>query len=163
MLTLSDFFITVVNMYKDAILENLNETIENMEPIEGFNDCIAEKTCYRIGEYWTLTYDFDLFKKQLGQNYSDDQQVLDYIFKNCNYDKNSFIKYIKDATPEKALVGVRFGFGDNKNIAVFDYDLCVLSLMEEDEMEEMDAIEYLDFNTVDAYVGEYTPCFLMYT
>jgi len=159
-------------------IDSLRETIEIMEPIEGFDDCISEKTSYRFGEYWVLTYDFDKIRKKLGKNFTENQ-TLNYIYKNFNYKNNCFVKFFNKITPNKlsklygndmlyadgfkdALVGVRFGFDDNKNIAVYDYDLCVSTMMEQsEEMDEMDAIEYMEYNTVGAYVGEYTPCFLM--
>lgn len=37
--------------------------------------------------------------------------------------------------------------------AVYDYDLMVESLMNEDNMSELDAIEFIDYNTLNAYVG----------
>jgi len=63
---------------------------------------------------------------------------------------------------DEALIGVRFGFDENKNIAVYDYDRCIDSILAESdgEMEECDAIEHMEYNVTGAYVGEYTPCFL---
>lgn len=155
-------------------LEYLSDHIENLEPIEGFNDCVADKTSYRMGEYWTLTYDFDKFRNKLGMS---EAEFLNHIYKNFDYNKISFVKFISKPTRNKiakydnkilfadgfdnALVGVRFGFEDNKNIAVYDYDECITALTDEQDMDEEEAIEHIEYNTLGAYVGEYTPCFLM--
>jgi hypothetical protein len=44
--------------------------------------------------------------------------------------------------------------------AVYDYDRCVKVFMRRDKMTEEDAIEFMDFNVVGAYVGEATPLFV---
>jgi len=158
-------------------LKKLSDIIEYLELIPGYNDCILNKTCYRIGEFWSLTYDFEKFRKKLNANW-DENEVLNYIYKNYNYKDNFFVKIIENPTREKiaeydnkmlfcdgldeALIGVRFGFDENKNIAVYDYDRCIDSILAESdgEMEECDAIEHMEYNVTGAYVGEYTPCFL---
>ena len=58
---------------------------------------------------------------------------------------------------EKALIG--FGYRHNQQIAIYDYHRCVEVLVERDGMSEDDAIEYMDYNVVGSYVGEYTPIF----
>jgi hypothetical protein len=45
------------------------------------------------------------------------------------------------------------------SVAVYDYDECV-RVLREDGMTEEEAIEYMDYNVVDAYVGEHGPLFL---
>jgi len=47
-------------------------------------------------------------------------------------------------------------------IACYDYDKCVVLLMKRDKMSETEAIEYMDFNVVGAWVGEGTPAFLVH-
>jgi hypothetical protein len=158
-------------------IKNLTDQIENLDPIPWFDSCITNKACYRIGEFWSLAYDFDKFSRKLNKNFSE-IEVLNYIYKNYNYKDNLFVKFIDEPTREKiatyddkilfcddldgALVGVRFGFDENKNIAVYDYDKCVECIMSEtdEEFTEIDAIEYMEFNITGSYVGEYTPCFL---
>ena len=44
-------------------------------------------------------------------------------------------------------------------IAVYSRQLCVECMMEEG-MDDEEAIEYLEFNTFNAYVGEKTPLFI---
>ena len=57
---------------------------------------------------------------------------------------------------DDAVIGV-----DTYGRVVYDYDKCVDILMEEDDdLEYIDAIEYMDYNVTGAYVGEYTPIFI---
>lgn len=44
---------------------------------------------------------------------------------------------------------------------VYDYGKCVQILMERDGMSEEDAVEFMEFNVVSAYVGEDTPAWMM--
>lgn len=60
---------------------------------------------------------------------------------------------------EDALIGL--GWQHMKLLAVYDYAKCVEILMERDEMTHEEAIEWMEYNVVGAYVGEYTPVFLM--
>ena len=46
-------------------------------------------------------------------------------------------------------------------IALFDYDKCIAILVERDGMEWSEAVEYMDFNVIGAWVGEHTPGFVM--
>ena len=43
---------------------------------------------------------------------------------------------------------------------VYDYDKCMEILMERDSMTEHEAHEYMEFNVVNAYVGDFTPIFI---
>jgi hypothetical protein len=45
-------------------------------------------------------------------------------------------------------------------VACYDFETCVKILMERDGMSEDDAVEFMEFNVVGAYVGELTPLFL---
>ena len=54
-----------------------------------------------------------------------------------------------------AIVGVE----PNSMRLVYDRDKMIGILMTDEEMEEIDAIEYLEYNTWNAYVGEKTPIF----
>jgi hypothetical protein len=58
---------------------------------------------------------------------------------------------------EDALVGHTQG---PNLVAVYDYDICIQILMDRDEMSCMDAVEFMDFNVLGAYVGEKTPVFV---
>jgi hypothetical protein len=57
---------------------------------------------------------------------------------------------------EDAIIGVE----PNSMKIVYNRNKMITILCEEDEMEEIDAIEYLEFNTWNAYVGEKTPLFI---
>jgi len=46
------------------------------------------------------------------------------------------------------------------SLVVYDFERCVGILMERDGMTEEDAVEFLEFNTVGAWVGPRTPLFL---
>ena len=46
------------------------------------------------------------------------------------------------------------------SVAIYDYEKCVRIFMEKDGMSREDAIEWMEFNVVGAYVGEHTPMFL---
>tara|TARA_R110002126_G_scaffold252929_1_gene395997 strand:+ start:538 stop:789 length:252 start_codon:yes stop_codon:yes gene_type:complete len=58
---------------------------------------------------------------------------------------------------ESALIGIS---GGSNPVAVYDIDLCIKSLVEEDGIEEEDALEHFYYNTVGSYVGEKTPVFI---
>jgi hypothetical protein len=55
-----------------------------------------------------------------------------------------------------AIVGVE----PNSMRLVYDRDKMIGILMTDEEMEEIDALEYLEYNTWNAYVGEKTPIFI---
>lgn len=51
-----------------------------------------------------------------------------------------------------AIIGTDYG-----GRIVYDVDLMIAILVTEENMEEIDAIEHLNFNVLCAYVGEMTP------
>lgn len=59
---------------------------------------------------------------------------------------------------EDALLGLGTRF--THPVAVYDYERCVRVLVERDGMTEEEAVEFLEFNTTGAYVGESTPVFV---
>ena len=59
---------------------------------------------------------------------------------------------------EEAFVGVVESFG-NEPKACYNYDTCIDILMK-DDMDYGEALEYLEFNVTQAYVGERTPAFI---
>lgn len=59
---------------------------------------------------------------------------------------------------EDAFLGLGRHF--NRELAVYDLEKCIKILMERDGMDEDEAIEFLEFNTLGAWVGEHTPIFL---
>lgn len=61
---------------------------------------------------------------------------------------------------EAALIGVARRCGQ-PTLAVYDYELGVKVLIERDGMTYEEAVEYLEFNTVGAWVGGNTPIWLV--
>lgn len=57
-----------------------------------------------------------------------------------------------------ALIGVVNG-ACRQPVACYDYARCIEILME-DGMDELVACEYMEFNVIDAFMGEMTPLFL---
>ncbi len=57
---------------------------------------------------------------------------------------------------DDALIGI-----DQVNyVAVYDVDKCIEILVETSSMTFKEAEEFFEFNTLNAYVGEYTPRFV---
>jgi hypothetical protein len=61
---------------------------------------------------------------------------------------------------EAALVGVAQRCGQ-PTLAVYDYDLAVKVLVERDGMTHEEAVEWMEFNVVGAWMGEHTPVWLV--
>lgn len=60
---------------------------------------------------------------------------------------------------EEALVGIARRCG-KPALAVYDYELAIEVLIQRDGMDYDEAVEFLEFNTVGAWVGEGTPLWL---
>jgi hypothetical protein len=60
---------------------------------------------------------------------------------------------------DEALIGTVSG-ACRQAVACYDYRKCVEILVKRDGMDEEEAEEFLDFNTLGAYVGELTPLFV---
>lgn len=60
---------------------------------------------------------------------------------------------------EDALIGIGMKKGSEDSL-VYDYEKCVEILIERDGMSHEEAIEWMEFNVVDAYVGPTTPIFV---
>lgn len=59
---------------------------------------------------------------------------------------------------EEAEIGIGRGFSGGR--IIYDYDKCVQILVSRDEMSQADAIEYMEFNVVNGWIGEETPIFI---
>lgn len=59
---------------------------------------------------------------------------------------------------EEALIG--FGTRFNNPVTIYDLNKCIAILVDGDGMSHEEALEYMDFNVLGAYVGEETPIFL---
>lgn len=62
---------------------------------------------------------------------------------------------------EDALIG--YGTQFNKDLAIYDYEECVIVLMKRDGMSDEEAREYMEYNVCGAYMGNNTPVFLRET
>jgi hypothetical protein len=60
---------------------------------------------------------------------------------------------------DSAIIGVAEGIGMKPCLA-YSYSKFIEILMEQSEMTEEEAVEYMDFNVCGAYVGEQTPIFI---
>lgn len=60
---------------------------------------------------------------------------------------------------DEAILGVIQVKG-RPDVVCYDYEKCCEILCERDKMTYAEAVEHMDFNVVDAYVGEETPAFL---
>ena len=58
---------------------------------------------------------------------------------------------------EDAFVGVGESFAAAPK-ACYNYDACIDILMK--DMDEGEALEYMEFNVTSSYVGEFTPAFI---
>ena len=67
------------------------------------------------------------------------------------------VKYLTDSSYDTALIGV-----SHDDRAIYDYDLMVEWLMEEEDFTEEEAVEWIDYNTIRAlpYMGEDGPIVL---
>ena len=61
---------------------------------------------------------------------------------------------------DEAILGVIRCKG-REDVACYDYGRCVAILIKRDKLSAEDACEHMEFNVVDAFVGDGTPAFLM--
>lgn len=57
---------------------------------------------------------------------------------------------------DDAIIGIE----ERSGRLVYDVDMMIHILIKDEEMSEEDAIEYLDYNVIGAYVGEQTPIYI---
>lgn len=58
---------------------------------------------------------------------------------------------------EKGFMGVLRRYGHDHPIALYDYEKCMRILMTRDGMDEGEAAEWIETNTLGAYLGDSTP------
>ena len=75
--------------------------------------------------------------------YSEDQEIEIKVFSNPSY--------------KSSIIGISY---DNR--VIYDYDLMIEELMEEEDLSFEDALEFLEYNTLRAlpYMGEDAPIIL---
>jgi len=59
---------------------------------------------------------------------------------------------------EGALIGTMRRFNEGP-VALYDYDKCIEILMQRDGMSYEEAVEFFEFNTIGAWMGDGTPAF----
>ena len=59
---------------------------------------------------------------------------------------------------DAALIG--FGRQFDKILAVYSYDKCIDILVKNSGLSHEEAVEYMEYNVVGAYVGTHTPVFV---
>tara|TARA_R110002051_G_scaffold302002_1_gene370257 strand:+ start:282 stop:581 length:300 start_codon:yes stop_codon:yes gene_type:complete len=93
-------------------------------------------------------------------------QIQNY---NCDMEKTKLtIEEIAEINPEAmmadglddGILGMCIQFGDEPVVA-YDYEKCVEILMERDGLNRTDALDFMEFNIIGAYVGLNTPVFIM--
>ena len=80
-------------------------------------------------------------------------------------DRKIIEKYIVKINPDalfadgydRAIKGI--GFRDNIPVVLYSSNKCIQQLMEDNKWNYEEALEWFDFNTLGAYVGENTPLF----
>lgn len=60
---------------------------------------------------------------------------------------------------EAAIIGLGYRAGGMIAVVAYDYDKCI-DILSNQGMSEEEAIEYFEFNTLGAWVGENTPIFI---
>lgn len=61
---------------------------------------------------------------------------------------------------DKALIGVVKIHGEF--VALYDSDICLDILTQEQQMEDEEVLEYFEYNTLGSYMGPHTPAFTSY-
>ena len=61
---------------------------------------------------------------------------------------------------DDAFVGTTISAFGRNQVALYDYDKCIMILMHDNHMTEEDAIEYFNFNVIGSWVDKGTPIFI---
>jgi len=61
---------------------------------------------------------------------------------------------------DKAFLGLSCSQSNREQVAIYDLHKCAKILMDRDEMTQEEALEFLDFNTLGAWLGDTTPIFI---
>jgi len=59
---------------------------------------------------------------------------------------------------DKAILGVSQQF--NSLSVAYDRNKCIEILMTRDNMTQLEAVEYFEYNVIGSYMGQYTPSFI---
>lgn len=63
-------------------------------------------------------------------------------------------------TFDRAIIGFASRAGGSLNVVAYDSDKCIQAMMEDNEWDYEEALEFFEFNTRSAWVGEGTPIFV---
>ena len=61
---------------------------------------------------------------------------------------------------EDAFVGTTISAFSRKQVALYDYDKCIMILMHDNNWSEEEAVEWFDYTTIGAWGGDDTPIFI---
>ena len=61
---------------------------------------------------------------------------------------------------EDAFVGTTISAFSRKQVALYDYDKCIMILMHDNNWSEEEAVEWFDYNTIGAWGGDDSPIFI---
>jgi len=61
---------------------------------------------------------------------------------------------------DKAVIGFTAHQPGRMPLVVYDYEICIKVLMDRDDMDYREAVEYMDFKVTASWFGEPTPIFL---
>lgn len=78
------------------------------------------------------------------------REQIEELIGSDSYDKTLLAEGLDDA-----FIGVT-----DDGIAVYSKAKCIRAMMEQDGMSDEEAIEFLEYNTFNTYVGEMTPLFI---
>ena len=87
-------------------------------------------------------YNFPMKREYIQENYGDSELIL-----------------LEPEYFDEAIVGV-VTLANHPHAVCYDRVTCIMLLMEHEEMNEEDALDYFDYNTSGFYVGKHTPVFL---
>ena len=62
----------------------------------------------------------------------------------------------------EALIGAAYRGPGGRTVAVYDRDMCIDILIENEQMSHCEAVEYFESHTEGSYVGPCTPLFVSY-
>lgn len=165
---------TNIVIMRDIIIEycGFDQTVRGKFLRKSFDECLIGVSA--VCNDFIPAYDYNLLIKKIEKKQKlSPKDAIDYFNQNI-LDKYPFVSFIyfTDKTMDELsvynpdmlffddLTSALIGFKIQKNnemVAAYDKDLCLNALSESmDDMET--AMEWFEFNTTQAYVGEHTPC-----
>lgn len=78
--------------------------------------------------------------------------MRDLSLRESIFEESQFALFFDDPSYDKSIIGV-----NNKGVVIYDYEKMINELSEDNAMSFDDAKDFIDYNTVNAYNGDYTP------